>query len=644
MDKYTQDKRLISIETPLAKDELLLTGFEGNEAVSRPFEFYLTALSTDLAIKPDDLIGKPVTVKIQNKTKRAFHGFVSQFSFGEIQAHNLREYRLTMVPWLWFLSQTESRRIFQNKTTKDIVSQVFSNLGFNDFEFRATGGKPREYCVQYGESDLNFVSRLLEEEGIAYYFKHADKKHTLILVDQANAYEDCPETNLTYSRGSQPDTQITRWMHRYEFRKGVWALNDYNFKEPAKSLLAETSTQSKFANAKKYQHYDYPGLYDFASGKELTGIRMEAEEVELNTIHGGSNCSSFYAGGKFSIGQHEAKSEKGSFILTSVMHKAEDSSYFTGEGGGQSHYSNEFTCIPAEVHFRPSHTHDRPVMKGPQSALVTGPAGEEIYIDEYGRIKVQFIWDREGKKDEHSSCFLRVMQSWAGNQWGASFIPRIGHEVIVTFLDGDPDRPIVTGTVYNGANKPVYPSKTQSGIKTRSTKGGTPENFNELRFEDKKGAEQIFIHAEKNLDVEVENDETHTVDHDRTKTIKHDENSHINNDRNKTVDNNQTETIGKNKTISVGENHSEDVGKNMTVHIGADLKESVDGKYLENVTKEYNLHAKSITMQADDKITLQTGAAKIVMSSNGDITISGKNININGSGNVVIKGSKVLTN
>jgi len=644
MDKYTQDKRLISIETPLAKDELLLTGFHGVESISKPFEFHLTALSTDLAIKPEDLIGKPITVKIQNKINHAFNGFVSQFVFGDVQAHNLREYRLTMVPWLWFLSQTENRRIFQNKTTKDIVSQVFSKLGFNDFEFRAAGGKPREYCVQYGESDLNFVSRLLEEEGIAYYFKHEEKKHTLILVDQTNAYEDCAETNLTYSHGSQPNTQITRWMHRYEFRKGVWTLNDYNFKEPAKNLLAETSTQSKFANTKKYQHYDYPGLYDFASGKDLTGIRMEAEEVDLNTIHGSSDCSSFYAGGKFSIAQHEAKSEKGSYILTSVMHNALDKTYFTGEGNGDSHYSNEFICIPATVHFRPERTHKRPVMKGPQSAMVTGPASEEIYIDEFGRIKVQFIWDREGKKDEHSSCFLRVMQSWAGNQWGASFIPRIGHEVIVTFLDGDPDRPIVTGTVYNGANKIVYPSKTQSGIKTRSTKGGTPENFNELRFEDKKGGEQIFIHAEKNLDTEVENDETHTVDHDRTKTIKHDENSTINHDRNKTVDNNQTETIGKNKTITVGENHAEDVGKNMTIHIGADLKESVDGKYLENVTKEYNLHAKTITMNADDKITLQTGSAKIVMSSNGDITISGANINIKGSGNVIIKGSKVLTN
>jgi type VI secretion system secreted protein VgrG len=644
MSQYTQDKRLISIETPLAKDELLLTSIGGREYISDTFSFALTALSTNLAIKPEDLVGKPITVTIQNKIKRKFNGFVSSFSFGEIQANNLREYRLTMVPWLWFLGKTESRRIFQNKNTKTIVSAVFSKLGFNDFEFRAAGGKVREYCVQYGESDLHFVSRLLEEDGIAYFFKHEAKKHMLILVDRINAYEDCTETNLLYSQGTHPDSQINKWDHQYEFTQGVWTLNDYNFKESAKDLLTKpVLTKSKFTDIKKFEHYEYADMYDLASGEELAKIRMEAEEVAISTIHGGSDCSSFYAGGKFAVKQHEAKSEKGDFILTEVFHSGQDGSYFAGENKSSS-YSNTFKCIPANVFYRPGRSHIRPVMRGPQSAVVTGPAGEEIYIDEFGRIKVQFIWDREGKKDEHSSCYLRVMQSWAGNQWGASFIPRIGHEVIVTFLDGDPDRPIVTGTVYNSTNKPVYPSKTQSGIKTHSTKGGSRDNFNELRFEDLKGSEQIFVHAEKNLDTEVENDETHTVDHDRTKTVKHDENSFINHDRNKKVDNNQTETIGKDKTITVGDNHSEKVGKNMTILIGQDLKESVKGRYLENVTEAYDLSAKTITMTAQEKITLQTGSAKIVMESNGNITITGATINVKGSGNVIIKGSKVLTN
>ena len=643
MAQYTQENRLISIATPLADDELLLTSFHGSEYISRPFQFQVEMISYNLNIDPKKLIGERVTITVQNELERTFNGYVSHFSFGEIKSDNLREYRVTVVPWLWFLSKTQNQRIFQNLNAKDIVSKVFDDLGFKDYDFRAQGGSVREYCVQYGESDLNFISRLLEEEGIAYYFKQDGEKHTLILVDKKNAYEECTEAEVTYSKGNMPGSQITKWEHKHEFRKGEWTLNDYNFKEPAKNLIAETGTRSKFASNDKFEHYEYPGLYDTTAGKTLGAIRADAEEVPMNTVDGAGDCTSFYAGGVFKLTKHDTKSEKGGYIITSIHHRAFDTSYFSGNEG-QSEYGNNFTCIPADVHFRPIQTHKKPVMKGPQSAIVTGPSGEEIYIDEFGRIKVQFIWDREGKKDENSTCFLRVMQSWAGNGWGASFIPRMGHEVIVSFLDGDPDRPIVTGTVYNGTNKPPYSSKTQSGIKTRSTKGGTPANYNELRFEDKKGSEQVYIHAEKNLDAMVENDETLTVDHDRTKSIKHDENSTIDNDRNKSVGNNQSESIGKNKSIDVGENHSESIAKNMTINIGKDLKESVDGQYMESVTKQYGLQAKSITMEADTEITLKTGSAKIVMKSNGDITMSGKNINIKGSGNIVIKGSKVSTN
>ena len=644
MTQYTQANRLIALDTPLGKDKLLLTRFKGEECISKPFVFMITALSTDHAIKPGALIGKEITIAIKGRTKKVFHGLVDTFTVAGAESHGLCRYDMTIVPWLSFLEKTENRRIFQNKKTSDILKKVFEDLGFKDYEFKLQGSEsPREYCVQYGESDLHFISRLLAEEGFFYYFKHSDKKHTLVIVDQKGVLENCGTEGYTYSRGTTPDNEINGWKHDYQFRKGKWILNDYNFKEPNKSQVVESPTQSKFTNNKNYGHYDYSPIHDLPRARDLVKLRMEAEEVPGNTVAGQSTCIDFFAGGLFKIDKHELKEERGEYLLVAVTHTATDSSYFAGEGGG-SGYANRFTCIPATVSYRPATKQKKPIMRGPQSAIVTGPAGEEIYIDEYGRIKVQFIWDREGKKDENSSCYLRVMQSWAGNQWGASFIPRIGHEVIVTFLDGDPDRPIVTGTVYNGANKPVYSSKTQSGIKTRSTKGASAENFNELRFEDLKGSEQIFIHAEKNLDTEVEKDETHTVDNDRTKTVKHDENSTIENDRNKTVNNNQTETIKKNKTISVGNDHSETIDKNMTISVGVDLKESVEGKYFERVTKEYDLQAKTITMTAQDKITLQTGSAKIVMSSNGDITISGATINIKGSGNVIIKGSKVLSN
>lgn len=644
MSKLTQDQRLISISSPLAKDELLLTSFEGTEYISDLFEFQIEVLSSNHAIKPEELIGKTVTISIQNDQKRTFNGYISRFTYGEVKADNLRTYRMTMVPWLWFLSKTNNHRIFQEKNTKDIITQVFKDLGFNDFDYKATGNAtPREYCVQHNESDLNFVSRLLEEDGIAYYFEQKGDKHVMQIVDAANAYQETAETNLQYSKGNQPNTQLNRWEHVYEFKKGKWSLNDYDFESPPKSQLQTTASTSKFSNAKNYEHYEYVPYNDFAGIKDLSKKRIEAEETPMNVIEASSDCSSFYAGGKFKLAKHAVAQEQGNYIITAIRHRAFDNSYLASSDG-QSEYGNDLACIPDSVHFRPPMVHAKPVMVGPQSAIVVGPSGEEIYIDKYGRIKVQFHWDREGKKDENSTCYIRVVQPWAGSGWGTSFIPRMGMEVIVNFIDGDPDRPLVTGSVYNADNLPPYSSKTQSGIKTRSTKKGTTANFNEIRFEDKKDGEQLFIHAEKNMDTEVENNETLTVDNDRTKLVKHDENSTITNNRNKTVNNNQTENIAKNKTIDVGANHTETIQKDMTINVSGDLTETISGKYTDSVTKEYGMQAKSITMQANDQITLKTGGAKIVMKSNGDITISGKNINLKGSGNVVIKGSKVSTN
>jgi len=660
MSSLTQEHRLIAIsDFSLGKDAFLLTGFDGNEFISDLFEFQIEVISEDLEVKPDSIVGKTATITIQNDHSRVFHGYISSFTYGEIKSGNIRQYRMTMVPWLWFLSKTNNHRIFQEKNTKEIVSQVFQDHGFTDFDFRAPGGRKREYCIQHNESDLHFVSRLLEEEGISYYFKHEESKHTLILVDQKNAYDEFAETNLEYSNGSSPNEQITRWEHLYNFKKGQWSYADYNFKEPTKKLFSNTKTTSKFADNGKFEHYEYPGLYDFGIGNDLVKVRLDAEEAGINTVSGSSDCSTFYAGGKFKVDKHDNAGEKGEYIVVSIQHKAYDSTYFSGQDGS-SGYGNNFICIPSSVHFRPEAVHQRPVMRGPQSAIVTGPAGEEIYVDELGRIKVQFYWDREGNNDENTTCYIRVMQAWAGAQWGASFIPRIGHEVIVDFIDGDPDRPIITGTVYNGKNKPPFDTKTKSGIRTRSTKGGSAANCNELIFDDKKGAEQIFIHAEYNMDTEVENDETLTVDNDRTKTIKHDENSTIENDRNKTVNNNQTETIKNNKTIDVGNDHQESIVNNANIEIGGnsvltisknsnvnvtkDLTEVVEGNHKDTVTKAFEVIAKTIKLDAQNNITLTTGSSEIVMSSSGNISIKGSKILIDGSGSVVVKGGKISQN
>ncbi|MCK4707632.1 MAG: type VI secretion system tip protein VgrG, partial [Gammaproteobacteria bacterium] len=387
MSNLTQDQRLLSIKSPLAKDELLLTSFVGTEFISDLFEFQIEVLSSNHSIKPDELIGKTASITVENDIKRSFNGYISSFTYGEIKSDNLRTYRMTMVPWLWFLSKNNNHRIFQNKTTKDIVMQVFDDLGFNDFDFKATGNSvSREYCVQYNESDLSFISRLLEEEGIAYFFEHKEDSHIMHIVDEANAYQDCAETDLTYSKGTQPNTQIMRWEHVHEFRKGKWSLNDYDFKQPTKSQLQTTASTSKFANAQNYEHYEYSPYHDFSGIKDLTKKRIEAEEAPMNIIEASSDCSSFYAGGKFKLAKHAVSSEQGTYIITAINHHAVDNSYLSGHDS-ISEYGNDFTCIPDSVHFRPPLENIKPIMQGPQSALVVGPSGEEIYIDEYGRIK-----------------------------------------------------------------------------------------------------------------------------------------------------------------------------------------------------------------------------------------------------------------
>ncbi len=661
MSELTQDNRLISIKSPLPKDELLLTSFQGTEYISDLFEYQIEVLSQNHSIQPEDLIGKTVTVTIQNELERKFNGYVNKFVYGEVKADNLRSYRLTVVPWLWFLSKTNNHRIFQEMTTKDIVSEVFMDYQFNDFNFAASGNSNlREYCVQYNESSLDFVSRLLEEDGIAYYFEQADDKHILHLVDEKNAYQEFAETDLTYSKGNQPNTQLTRWEHVYEFRKGAWSLNDYDFKTPKKAQLQTTATTSSYANVKNFEHYEYGPYFDFSGIKDLSKKRIEAEETNIDIIEASSNCSSFYAGGRFNLANHSVDQELGGYIITAIRHRAFDDSYLAGNES-QSEYGNDFTCIPDSVYYRPPVVHKKQIMNGPQSALVVGPSGEEIYIDNDWRIKVQFYWDRDGQKDENSTCFLRVIQPWAGNGWGTTFIPRIGMEVIVNFLDGDPDRPIITGSVYNGDNLPPFSSKTQSGIRTRSSKGGSTANCNEFRFDDLKGSEQIYTHAEKNMDTEVENNETHSVDNNRTKTIGVNETSSIGKNRDKSVGENQSEAIGKNKSISVGTNHTETIGKNKMLDVGANHTESIGkdmslsvGKNLsESIGTNHTIDVgKNFALSAGDSIVLKTGSASISMKKNGDITIKGKNISVKGSGKinikasstVAIKGSKVTNN
>jgi type VI secretion system secreted protein VgrG len=528
---YKQADRVLEITTPLGEDVLLLTAFVGHEEMSRMFRFELYLVSEKDSISAKDIVGKNVTFSLRKPDGglRHFNGFVSRFvSSG--RGDRLSTYRAEVVPWFWFLTRTSDCRIFQNMTIVQIVEKVFKDLGFSDFDTSGVKGEHPtwDYCVQYRETDANFVSRLLEQEGMFFFFKHEKGKHTLVIADDKGAHKDCEDSQVEFAASlSAPmgEDFITRWEHQYEFRPGKWAHTDYNFETPTTRLMANTNSVVNMDGMDKFEIYDYPGEYEKKNeGDAEVKLRMEEEEAAHEVVSGSSKCRSFSPGGKFTLKKHHVKSESGKpYVLTSVHHSAKMAgSYITGYGEKEHDYQNHFTCIPASATFRAARITPKPLIQGSQTAVVVGPGGEEIYPDKYGRVKVQFHWDREGKKDEKSSCWIRCAQPIAGKSWGAIFIPRIGQEVVVSFLEGDPDRPLITGVVYNAENMPPYglpENKTQSGFKSRSSKGGGGDDFNELRFEDKKGEEQVYFHAQKDFKRHVEHDDELKVENHQEITI-----------------------------------------------------------------------------------------------------------------------------
>jgi len=496
---YTQDQRRIGIETPLGPDALLLVGFNGREELSRLFAYELDLRSENAAIDPKEIVGKAVSffTLMPDETPRHFHGFVRKFAYLGT-GDRLSIYRAEVVPWLWFLTRTTDCRVYQNKSVPDIVKAVFTDLGFTDFEVQARGAHvPWEFCVQYRESDFNFISRLLEQEGLFYYFKHEQGKHTLVIADHKGAYADALERSVEFSAHNESQVELTdqvmTWAHNYEFRSGKVAHTDYNHETPSGRLLANTETVMPFADAKKFELYDYPGEYEVkGDGDGDIKLRMEEEEARHDVVTGTSKCRSFSPGCKFKLTRHPSDAEKNrQYVLTAVEHRCRLSGALqSGEEADALDYINSFECIPAATVFRPARLTPKPRIHGVQTAVVVGPPGEKIYPDSQARVKVQFHWDRLGKKDDKSSCWVRVSQNWGGNNWGGLFIPHVGQEVIVAFLEGDPDRPLITGRVYNAEQAPplaLPAKKTKSGLRDH---GG-----NELLLEGDDGVQQVHIHS-----------------------------------------------------------------------------------------------------------------------------------------------------
>ena len=408
---YTQTNRRIAITTPLGKDVLLLRGFSGSEAISQLFQFDLELLSENDSIKFQDVVGKNVTLRIfdADGAERHWNGFISRFSQGS-QNRRLFLYRAQMVPWLWFLTRTADCRIFQNKTVPDIIKKIFQDLGFQDFELHLYGSfTPRDYCVQYRETDFNFVSRLMEEEGIYYYFKHEDGKHTLLLANDPAAHEACPGQKTArydiHGDASSYEDVVTAWQQQEEFRTGAWAQTDYNFETPSTSLGVSVNGRNH------YEVYDYPGEYRVRDeGDRLARIRLQEQTTPCVTSQGSGGCRHFVSGFHFTLEDHYRSDLNQQYLLTAIRHVTTQEDYETdgGRAGDEPPYQNSFECIPFSTPFRPSRITPQPFVQGCQTAVVVGPGGEEIYTDKYGRVKVQFHWDREGKKNENSSCWVRV--------------------------------------------------------------------------------------------------------------------------------------------------------------------------------------------------------------------------------------------
>jgi type VI secretion system secreted protein VgrG len=637
---YTQENRLIAIKTPLGNDVLLLQGFTGTEAMSRMFQFHLDLLSEHRSIAFSDIVGKRVTVKVTlaSGDERYINGFVSRFAQTGSEVR-FAYYQMEVVPWLWFLTRNADCRIFQNMTIPDIIQQVFKNRGFTDFKLSLTGNfEPREYCVQYRETDFNFVSRLMEQYGIFYYFEHEENKHTLVLGNSPSALQSCRyQSTARYNTaigGWDDEDVVTGWHMEQELRTGKYSLTDYNFETPSTSLLSSDPTVFSVDGNSAFEIYDYPGIYLTKSqGDQLTKLRMQEEETPHVVITGTSVCRDFTSGYKFTLADHYRKDINEEYLITQVQHVASVAgSYATTEMSRGESYSNHFTCIPATVPFRPPRITPKPFVQGPQPALVVGKSGEEIWVDNYGRVIVQFYWDRLGKHDEKSSCWVRVSHPWAGKNWGAIWTPRIGQEVIVSFLEGDPDRPLITGRVYNAEQMPPYAlpdNQTQSGFKSRSSKGGGTSNYNEIRFEDKKDKEHFLIHAERLKTETVEKDSIEMVGHDRWLTVENDQNELIKANKHLHVNKDHMEKIDGNMNVHVMGNLNEKVEQNASLKVGMSLAEKIEMNQATEVGMD-------VFVKAGMNLVLEAGMAITLKASGGFITIGPGGIFISGQPMVMI--------
>ena len=642
-----QKNREAAIGTPLGEDVLLLVSMSGTEQLSRPFEFQLELASEEHQVKSCDIIGQNVTIRLNlpKDEVRYFNGFVSRFTqtLGSLE---LARYRATVVPWLWFLTRTADCRIFQKKKVPDIIKQVFNDHGFTDIEDTLTGiYREWEYCVQYRETDFNFVSRLMEQEGIYYFFKHENGKHTLVLADSAGAHKSYPDHDQIKFRPADlrasEEKYISDWIVETCIQPGWYALNDFDFENTQKDLQAKANVAREHAKA-DFSIYDYPGEYiESNEGEDYAKKRIDELQAQYEVITASSDVRGICTGCTFSLIDHPREDRNKKYLITSANYNINSDLL---QASNETAYSCSFKSIDATQQFRAPRITPKPTIPGPQTAMVVGPSDKEIYTEEFGRVKVQFHWDRYGTIDENSSCWIRVAQGWAGKNWGAMYIPRIGQEVIVEFLEGDPDRPIITGRVYNDKAMPPYEPKTNptmSTIKSNSSKDGG--GFNEIRFEDKKGEEQIFIHGEKNLDIRVKNDRFETVINNRHLHVEKDKFEHVENNRSETVDADHMEEIGKDRNLTVNGKEAKEVAKSLSLTVKGDVIEVFKNNHSEQVTNDYYVKGDNLVIEGMTNVTVKVGQSFIAIEAGGIKIGTTGQIVLDAKGEVGIKGLAGVT-
>ncbi len=595
----------ITVQLPV--EGLLFWKLSGREAMSESFALTLTLLGTDARIDRSKLLGQPVTVTIPTQnllTSRYINGKVTRVAVSAVELSGTRYavYQLTVEPDLWPMKRDRNLRIFQGQTVPQIVKTLLGEHQVN-VEDKLTGSyRVWDYCVQYQESSLDFISRLMELEGIAYHFSHEADKHTLVLTDAAtqhqpfSGYEVIPY-HQTPSGGSTDEEGIGQWALEDSVTPGIYSLDDYDFRKP-NAWLFQAQQNPASPKPGSIDVYDWPGRFVETGHAEFYArIRQERWQVEHQQIQATATAAGIAPGHTFTLTNAPFFSDNGDYLVTAAGYHFEKNRYASGEG--ETIHRTDFTVIPASVSYRPAQSTPWPRTYGPQTAKVVGPQGESIWTDKYGRVKVKFHWDRLAKGDDTSSCWVRVSSAWAGQGYGGVQIPRVGDEVVVDFINGDPDRPIITGRVYNDASMPPWAlpaAATQMGFMSR-TKDGSVDNANALRFEDKAGAEQVWLQAERNLDINVKNDESHATEKNRT------------------------QFVGENETLRVVKNQQAGVKGDVICLTGNSRSDKVVNNFI---------------ISAGNTLRLECGESAIELSKDGNVNIIGNNFNFTAKQNAQI--------